>query len=91
MLNNILDYIQIIVALIVIFLVVLQPSKGSDLGSMAGGSSSGGNKVYVDPMTKFTGFLILTLIFSSFFVTYIEKESRSSSVVVEQTTNIDHK
>ena len=91
MFNNFLDYFQIIVAILVIFLVILQPSKGSDLGSMAGGNSSNGNKTYVDPLTKITGFLVLSLIFSSFFVNYIEKEARMSSVVIEQTTNTPQK
>lgn len=80
MLENILYWFQIISAGIIIILVLLQPSKGSDLGTMAGGSSSGGNKAYVDPVTKITGGILLSFIALSFSVTYVENQNKKSSV-----------
>ena len=81
MLSNIVLWFQIISSFLIIILVVLQPSKGSDLGSMAGGSNSSSNKTYVEPITKFTGFLILGFLVTSFFVTYLDNKEQTSSLI----------
>ncbi len=81
MLNDIVDVIQGASAFIIILLVLFQPSKGSDLGSMAGGSNASGNKTYIDPLTKITGVIMMVFILSSFLVTYLDNETQNSSVI----------
>lgn len=89
MLSNIVIWIQILSAILIVGLVVLQPSKGSDLGSMAGGTNSTATKSYVDPLTKFTGFILLTFIISSFFVTYLDNEEQTTSIITEEVVNTE--
>lgn len=78
MISEIVYWLQIVAAVVIIVFVVLQPSKGSDLGSMAGGSTSNGNKTFVDPLTKITGFILALFMALSFFVSYIEVQNRKS-------------
>lgn len=87
MLENIFFWLQIIFAILIIIFVVMQPSKGSDLGSIAGGSSNNSNKAYIDPITKFTGFLLLGFLAFSFFVTYVDNDKKTSSVL--QSVNLE--
>lgn len=89
MLSNIVVWIQIFSAILIVGLVVLQPSKGSDLGSMAGGTNSTSSKSYVDPLTKFTGIILLTFIISSFFVTYLDNEEQTTSIITEEVVNTE--
>jgi len=91
MLSNIVFWIQLITAIMIVVLVVLQPSKGSDLGSMAGGSNSTNNKAYVDPLTKVTGVILLTFVISSFFVTYLDNEKQNTSIITNSSEIIEEK
>lgn len=74
--SEIVYWLQIVAAVIMIVFVVLQPSKGSDLGSMAGGSTSNGNKSFIDPLTKITGFLLACFMVFSFFVSYLDVQDK---------------
>lgn len=91
MLSSIVFWIQIISAILIIGLVVLQPSKGSDLGSMAGGANASSNKAYVDPLTKATGVILLIFVFSSFFVTYLDNKDQTTSLMSSSTEIIEEK
>lgn len=75
MINEILYWLQLIAAICLLVIVVVNDTKGSGLGSLSGGSSSSGNGGYVDFMTKITGFLLLAFFFLSFFVSYADKNS----------------
>lgn len=89
MISDIFYWLQIIAAILIIVVVVMQPNKGDSLGSMAGGTSSNGNKSFVDPMTKFTGFVLVSFMLLSFLVSWssvhLDKPEQNvdTSVVVE--------
>ncbi len=70
MISDIFYWLQIIAAILIIAVVIMQPNKGDSLGSMAGGTSSNGNKSFIDPMTKLTGFVLLSFMFLSFLVSW---------------------
>lgn len=90
MLIEIFYWLQIISAFLILVLVVLQPSKGSDLGSMAGGSSSNGNKSFIDPLTKITGAILIAYLSFSFLVSWSSvhlnesNESKETTITTEQ-------
>lgn len=88
MISEIVYWLQVIVATLMIVFVVLQPSKGSDLGSMAGGSTSNGNKSFVDPLTKLTGFLLAAFMTFSFFVSYIDVQEKTSNIPQFEITEV---
>lgn len=77
MIENIIYWLQIIAAVLMVVFVVLQPSKGSDLGSMAGGSTSNGNKTFIDPLTKMTALLLAGFMSLSFLVSYLDVKEKS--------------
>lgn len=77
MIENIIYWLQIIAAVLMVVFVVLQPSKGSDLGSMAGGTTSNGNKSFIDPLTKVTAFLLAGFMSLSFMVSYLDVQEKS--------------
>jgi len=87
--SDIFYWLQIIAAILIIIVVVMQPNKGDSLGSMAGGTSSSGNKSFVDPMTKFTGFVLISFMILSFLVSWsavhLDKPEQNinTSVVVD--------
>jgi len=81
MLIDVVYFIQVISAFVLILLVVAQPSKGSGLGSMGGGNNANSNKTYVDNLTKITGYILLTFIISSFFVTYLNNSEQTTSLM----------
>ncbi len=89
MISDIFYWLQIIAAILIIIVVVMQPNKGDSLGSMAGGTSSSGNKSFVDPMTKFTGFVLISFMILSFLVSWsvvhLDKPEQNinTSVVVD--------
>lgn len=70
MISDIFYWLQVVAAFLMIVFVVLQPSKGSDLGSIAGGGSSNGGKTHIDPATKFTGILLITFMLFSFLISW---------------------
>lgn len=86
MLDNILLWIQISSAIAVIVLVVMQPAKGSDLGSLAGGTDSSSSRSYIDPLTKATALLVVTFILSSFFITYFDNKNQTESIFKNDST-----
>lgn len=86
MLDNILLWIQISSAIAVIILVVMQPAKGSDLGSLAGGTDSSSSRSYIDPLTKVTALLVVIFILSSFFITYFDNKNQTESIFKNDST-----
>lgn len=80
MYSEIFYWLQIVAAIIIILFVVIQPSKGSDLGSMSGGTNATGNKGFIDPMTKATGVVLVLYMFFSFMVSW-------SSIHLDKTEN----
>lgn len=70
MISEIFYWLQIIATFLMIIFVVMQPSKGSDLGSIAGGSDSNGGKTHIDPATKITGILLICFMSFSFLISW---------------------
>ncbi len=92
--SEIFYWLQVVAAFLMIIFVVLQPSKGSDLGSIAGGGSSNGGKTHIDPATKFTGILLICFMAFSFLISWYsihdgkapEKEAFNSTYLTTEQT-----
>lgn len=79
--EELLNYSHYIVALLVIFLVFIQPSKAG-AGSLL---SSGGNNTdkKFDFLTKFTLVAILLFLAVSFSIPYYQAINKDNSVIME--------
>lgn len=84
MFDNFMSLIYFILAIVVVFLIIIQPSKGGDLGSLAGASNKTGQSSKITFITKLTAFLAGMFLFLSFLIVYNEAQESKSSVVNSQ-------
>jgi preprotein translocase subunit SecG len=78
--------IHIIVCLFLIILILLQPGKGGDLGSVFGGGSSEsvfGSSGAAPFLTKLTRLLALIFVITSLSLGYFSVQSIKSSVITD--------
>ncbi len=76
--------IHIIVAILLVLIILLQPSKSADIGSMFGGGSSEslfGSSGAMPFLVKMTRLLGLIFVITSLFLGYTSVKSISGSVV----------
>jgi preprotein translocase subunit SecG len=76
--------IHIIVAILLVLIILLQPSKSADIGSMFGGGSSEslfGSSGAMPFLVKMTRLLGLIFVITSLFLGYTSVKSVSGSVV----------
>ena len=78
--------IHIVVCLFLIILILLQPGKGGDLGSVFGGGSSEsvfGSSGAAPFLTKLTRLLALIFVITSLSLGYFSVQSIKSSVITD--------
>ena len=91
MLITFLMITNIILAIILIVLVLLQQGKGSDIGSAFGAGASNtmfGSSSNSNPLTKVTAALAAIFLILSLSITYISRSDQSQESYIE-TIKID--
>ncbi len=76
--ETLLIFFYIIISISLIFLILLQQGKGSDIGSAFGGGSSNamfGSSGPSNPLTKVTAILSTVFLIVSLSITYISRNS----------------
>tara|TARA_Y100001970_G_scaffold166030_1_gene203021 strand:+ start:8272 stop:8577 length:306 start_codon:yes stop_codon:yes gene_type:complete len=76
--ENLLIFFYIFISISLIFLVLLQQGKGSDIGSAFGGGSSNamfGSSGPSNPLTKVTAIVSAIFLILSLSITYISRNS----------------
>ncbi len=83
--------IHIIVSILLVLIILLQPSKSADIGSMFGGGSSEslfGSSGAMPFLVKMTRLLGLIFVVTSLFLGYTSVKSISGSVVEESPVEV---
>jgi protein translocase SecG subunit len=88
MLSEFLYFFQGVLTLIVIFLVIVQPSKQNGLGSMSGGSDEESSDDKIPAITKITGFFIILFVVSTFSIIYTDSRQNIERIETERTLDI---
>ena len=86
--------LHIFISIILILIILLQPSKSGDLGSMFGGGSSDsvfGSSGAVPFLAKLTRLLAVVFVCTSLFLGYFSVKSISSSVVQDSPAEVEQK
>ncbi len=81
--------IHIIVSIFLVLIILLQPSKSGDIGSMFGGGTSEslfGSSGAIPFLVKLTRFFGLIFVVTSLFLGYASIKSMSGSVIDDQQT-----
>jgi len=87
--ENLLIFFYILISISLIFIILLQQGKGSDIGSAFGAGSSNtmfGSSTSSNPLTKVTAILAAIFLILSLSITYL---SRSSMVEESPITEIE--
>ena len=87
--ENLLIFFYILISISLIFIILLQQGKGSDIGSAFGAGSSNtmfGSSTSSNPLTKVTAILAAIFLILSLSITYL---SRSSMVKESPITEIE--
>ena len=87
--ENLLILFYIFISIILIFLVLLQQGKGSDIGSAFGGGSSNamfGSSGSSNPLTKVTAIVSAIFLILSLSITYISRSSVAEDIDVDSLT-----
>tara|TARA_Y100001970_G_scaffold273505_1_gene371814 strand:- start:54 stop:359 length:306 start_codon:yes stop_codon:yes gene_type:complete len=87
--ENLLILFYIFISIILIFLVLLQQGKGSDIGSAFGGGSSNamfGSSGTSNPLTKVTAIVSAIFLILSLSITYISRSSVAEDIDVDSLT-----
>ena len=83
--ENILLTINVIIAIILVILVLLQKSEGGALGLGVSQDSFISSRSAGSALTKATAIIAALFIFTSILLTIISKEEFSTSSVIEKT------
>ena len=76
--ENLLIFFYILISISLIFIILLQQGKGSDIGSAFGAGSSNtmfGSSSSSNPLTKVTAILATIFLILSLSITYISRSS----------------
>ena len=87
--ENLLIFFYILISISLIFIILLQQGKGSDIGSAFGAGSSNtmfGSSTSSNPLTKVTAILAAIFLILSLSITYL---SRSSMIEESPITEIE--
>ncbi|NIP30672.1 MAG: preprotein translocase subunit SecG [Candidatus Dadabacteria bacterium] len=87
-----LKIIHIFVSVVLILIILLQPSNSGDLGSMFGGGTSEsvfGSSGAVPFLAKLTRLIAAVFIITSLTLGYFSVKSISSSVVQDSVVNVE--
>tara|TARA_Y100001970_G_scaffold290274_1_gene423428 strand:- start:78782 stop:79087 length:306 start_codon:yes stop_codon:yes gene_type:complete len=90
--ESLIIFIYILVSIVLIALILLQQSKGSDIGSAFGGGSSNtmfGPSSSLNPLTKVTAFLSAVFLILSLGITYQARVSNNEILFEESPEVID--
>lgn len=85
--QTLLIFIYITASISLIGLILLQQSKGSDIGSAFGGGSSNtmfGPNSSLSPLAKITAFLSVVFLVLSFYLTMQSRYSNNEIIVEDQ-------
>ena len=83
---NLLIFSYIFISIVLIVLILLQQSKGSDIGSAFGGGSSNtmfGPNSSLSPLAKITAFLAMLFLILSLAITLQLRSSDEDFVIVD--------
>ena len=81
--QTLLIFFYIVISISLIFLILLQQGKGSDIGSAFGGGSSNamfGSSSPSNPLTKATAILSAVFLIVSLSITYISRNSGEKAI-----------
>ena len=85
------DSIHIVIAVLLVLIILLQPSKSGDIGSMFGGGSSEsvfGSSGAMPFLVKMTRLLGLLFVITSLFLGYTSVKSTTGSVVEKSPSGV---
>ena len=88
--QTLLIFIYIITSVFLVGFILLQQSKGSDIGSAFGGGSSNtmfGPNSSLSPLAKITAFLSAIFLVLSFYLT-LQSRDLNQEVILEEEINI---
>ena len=85
--ENLLIFFYILISVSLVFIILLQQGKGSDIGSAFGAGSSNtmfGTSSSSNPLTKVTAVLAAVFLILSLSITYISRSSLNQESSVDQ-------
>tara|TARA_B100000131_G_C17591058_1_gene399207 strand:+ start:22 stop:330 length:309 start_codon:yes stop_codon:yes gene_type:complete len=90
--ETLLIFFYIAISVVLIFLILLQQGKGSDIGSAFGGGSSNtmfGSSSSSSPLTKITAILSAVFLIVSLSITYNSRNSQSVTFGEDQSIEFE--
>ena len=85
--ETLLIFLYIIISVSLVGLILLQQSKGSDIGSAFGGGSSNamfGPNSSLSPLAKITAFLSVIFLVLSFYLTLQSRNHLNNEIMLEE-------